>query len=102
MTIIVHGRARIRPDMLDTVLAAAALVGELSRAEAGCEEYRWSQDLVDPSHLILAEEWASEQDVQEHVASPAFAAFAHVLRDGLDGVPSFVRFTAGSATPMFG
>jgi quinol monooxygenase YgiN len=102
MTIVVHGLARIQPDMLETVLAAAALMSESSRTEPGCNGYRFSQDVADPTVLVLAEEWASEDALQTHLASPGFAAFAEVFGRAIDGIPDFVRFDADGGRPLFG
>jgi quinol monooxygenase YgiN len=102
MTIVVHGLARIRPDKLETVLAAAALISESSRTEPGCDGYRFSQDVADPAVLVLAEEWASEDALQAHLASPGFAGFAKVFAGAIEGTPEFVRFDATGGRPLFG
>jgi quinol monooxygenase YgiN len=102
MTIVVHGLARIRPDMLETVLAAAVLMSESSRTEPGCSGYRFSRDVADPDVLVLAEEWASEDALQTHLASPGFADFAKVFAGAMEGTPEFVRFDAGDGRPLFG
>jgi quinol monooxygenase YgiN len=102
MTIVVHGLARIQPDMLETVLAAAVLISESSRTEPGCNAYRFSQDVADPAVLVLAEEWASEDALQTHLASPGFADFAKVFARAVEGTPEFVRFDAAGGRPLFG
>jgi quinol monooxygenase YgiN len=102
MTIVVHGLARIRPDMLETVLAAAVLMSESSRTEPGCGGYRFSRDVADPAVLVLAEEWASEDALQTHLASPGFADFAKVFVGAVEGTPEFVRFDTAGGRPLFG
>jgi quinol monooxygenase YgiN len=102
MTIVVHGLARIQPDMLETVLAAAVLISESSRTEPGCNSYRFSQDVADSTVLVLAEEWASEDALQTHLASPGFADFAKVFAGAVEGTPEFVRFDAAAGRPLFG
>ena len=102
MTIVVHGLARIRLDKLETVLAAAALISESSRTEPGCNAYRFSQDIADRAVLVLAEEWASEDALQAHLASPGFADFAKIFAGAVEGTPQFVRFEATDGRPLFG
>jgi quinol monooxygenase YgiN len=73
-----------------------------SRAEPGCNRYQFSQDVVDPTVLVLMEEWASEEALQTHLASPAFAEFAEIFSRAFDGTPEFVRFSAHDGEPLFG
>jgi len=102
MTIVVHGLARIRPDKLEAVLAAAVQIGESSRTEPGCIAYRFSQDVADQALLVLAEEWASEDALQAHLASPGFADFAKIFAGAVQETPRFVRFDAADGRPLFG
>ncbi len=78
MAVVVHGRMTICPEMLEETRSAAIQVGEASRADPGCNEYLFTQDLVDPAVLILAEEWASAEALQAHLATPRFAALPAV------------------------
>ncbi|MFS8200390.1 putative quinol monooxygenase [Streptomyces sp. CWNU-52B] len=102
MTIVIHGMARVQADMLDAVLTAAALISKSSRAEPGCNRYQFSQDVADPTVLVLMEEWASEEALQTHLASPEFAEFAELFSRAFDGTPEFVRFSAHDGEPLFG
>jgi len=52
--------------------------------------------------LVLTEEWASEDALQTHLASPGFADFAKVFAESLEGTPEFVRFEAAEGLPLFG
>ena len=61
MAVVIHGRMTIRPEMLEETRSAAIQVGEASRADPGCNEYLFTQDLVDPAVLILAEEWRQQK-----------------------------------------
>jgi quinol monooxygenase YgiN len=99
---VVHGLVRVRPEELATVLTVAARIGESSRTEPGCREYRFAQDVADPAVLVLAGEWASEEALQAHLASPGFAAFVDVLGRAIEGNPEFTGFGVAASRPLFG
>jgi quinol monooxygenase YgiN len=102
MPIVVHGLASVRPEMLDALRVAATRMSKASRAEPGCNYYRFSLDLDDPTMLILAEEWASEEALEKHLAMPTFAKFSEVFARAIAGQPEFRRFNAEDAQPLFG
>ena len=94
MAVVIHGRMTIRPKMLEETRSAAIQMGEASRADPGCNEYLFTQDLVDPAVLILAEEWASAEALQAHMATPRFASFSELLARVIAAQPDFLRFDA--------
>jgi quinol monooxygenase YgiN len=102
MAVVIHGRAAIRPEMLEETRSAAIRMGEASRAEPGCNEYRFATDLADPAVMVLAEEWASEGALQAHMATPHFTSFSELLARAIAAPPDFRRFDAQDACPLFG
>jgi quinol monooxygenase YgiN len=102
MSIVVLDHAQIQPDLLETVLAAAVRMSEASLLEPGCISYQFSRDITDPARLLLAEEWASQDALDTHLASTGFADFARVLGRAVAARPRFVRFDAGESRPLFG
>lgn len=42
-----------------------------SRVERGCLEYTFSADPLDPGRVLLYERWASQEDLDAHLAVPA-------------------------------
>lgn len=92
----------IRPEMVEQARSAAIQMGQASCAEPGCKEYGFTQDLADPRVLVLTEEWASEEALRAHMATPSFAAFAELLARVLAAPPDFRRFDAQDARPLFG
>ncbi len=43
---------------------------ERSRGRAGCIDYQFAQSLVDPCEILLMEKWASQGDLDAHMAIP--------------------------------
>ena len=77
--IVVQGTARIHPDDMPMMRAAAAAMVPATRAEAGCLAYSYGEDLLDPGLVLVAEQWADEAALNAHFATPHMAAFNAVL-----------------------
>ena len=58
--------------------------------------------MADSAVMILAEEWASEDALQTHMATPHFASFSELLARAIAAPPDFRRFEAEDARPLFG
>ena len=71
-----------------------ALVGrvERGRGHAGCIDYQFAQSLVDPCEILLVEKWASQGDLDAHMAIPD-----RVLRGARDGPDSIVHISVCEA-----
>lgn len=82
------------------VLTAAARMSEASRAEPGCLRYYCAQDVGDPNTLVLVEEWATDEALQTHLSSPAFAAFVEIIRPALSESPTITRFGDATGRPL--
>lgn len=50
-----------------------------SRAEAGCLDYAYARDLIDPDILRIAERWRDEAAMEAHFATPHLIAFRQAL-----------------------
>ena len=50
-----------------------------SRAEDGCLDYTFAQDLSDPDVLVIYERWRDREAIAAHGASAHMAAFRKVL-----------------------
>jgi quinol monooxygenase YgiN len=46
-----------------------------SRKEAGCLEYSYAEDVLEPGLIRIAERWESQQAFDEHFASDHIAAW---------------------------
>ncbi|NNC59196.1 MAG: antibiotic biosynthesis monooxygenase [Erythrobacter sp.] len=62
----------------DTVEAIRTMV-QASRAEDGCIDYTFAQDLTDPDTLIVYERWRDQSALAAHGASSHMAEFQKVM-----------------------
>lgn len=77
--IIVEGSARIPEDAWDEAMAAMEAMIKASREEAGCIEYAYSRDLLDPNLLRIIERWKDKAALVSHFAEPHMAVFRQAL-----------------------
>ncbi|MGP0032776.1 MAG: putative quinol monooxygenase [Acidimicrobiales bacterium] len=69
--VIVGGSFEVEPDRREEFLAGRLDAMRASRAETGCLEYAMSADPVEPSRVLLFERWASQEDLDAHLAALA-------------------------------
>jgi quinol monooxygenase YgiN len=64
--------------------ALLALI-EPTRQEDGCVQYDLHVHTADPGRFVFYENWASEEHLRRHAASPHLTAFVEVTGDLLAG-----------------
>lgn len=78
----INGTIRLAPGTIanagDTLEAIKTMVAA-SRAEDGCFDYTFAQDLSDPDVLIVYERWRDRDALAAHGSSPHMAAFRKML-----------------------
>ena len=74
-TIIVTGFLQVDPAKHDVAVAAAVEVMKATRAEDGNEGYTFSADLEQAGLFHIAEQWASDEALDAHMATPHMATF---------------------------
>jgi quinol monooxygenase YgiN len=67
--VIVGGTFEVEPSQRESFLAGRMDVMRASRAEPGCLEYTFAADPLDASHVVLFERWASQEDLDAHLAA---------------------------------
>jgi quinol monooxygenase YgiN len=75
MTIIVTGTIDLDPAKRADFIAAAEACMTATRAEDGNEGYIFSADLTDQGRFYVTEQWASQEVMDTHMASPHLATF---------------------------
>ncbi len=66
--VIVGGAFQVDPGERDAFVAERAEVMRRSRAEEGCIEYVMAADPLEPGRVVLFERWASQADLDAHLA----------------------------------
>ncbi len=72
MNVILAGTVRFPLEKLDAGLAVMMEMMRLSRAEDGCIEYVYSQDLIERTLVHVFEVWRDEAALQAHHDAPHF------------------------------
>jgi quinol monooxygenase YgiN len=70
-------------ESIETIRGALVDMEKSSRAESGCHDYTFSQEIGDPSRLRIVELWESMDALRAHFATPHMAKF----RESLAGTP---------------
>lgn len=69
--IIVNGTFDVDADQRDAFLAERHERMRTSRAEAGCLEYTFAADPLQPHRVVLFERWETQQHLDAHLAGPS-------------------------------
>jgi quinol monooxygenase YgiN len=72
------------------VIAAFGPVLDASRKDKGCVRYDLFQADGSPSTLVMLETWESQEDLDEHMKSPALASGFGAVGDAFDGAPQLL------------
>ena len=72
--VIVGGTFEIEPGHRDQFIAGRMEMMRTSRAEAGCLEYTFAADPLDPGRVVLYERWESQAALDVHLAACEVAA----------------------------
>ncbi len=77
--IIVEGWVRLAPEAFAGFMPAAEAMIRASRAEAGCLDYAYARDLLDPDIVRIAERWQDDAAMAAHFETPHLIAFRQTL-----------------------
>ena len=98
--IVVVGQFRFPPGQMAAALPAMRKVMEATRAEDGCIEYNYGEDVLDPGLIRVSEIWASRAQLDAHMQAPHMAVWqAERAALGLSG-RSIAVFEAGAPVPL--
>ena len=78
---IISAQVFIKPDKVDTFLAATKSLVEKSRAEEGCISYTLYQDPQDKTKFLFFEEWKNQAAVDFHFSTEHFQKFGETLNE---------------------
>jgi quinol monooxygenase YgiN len=75
MTVLLAGTVRFDTAKLPAAREAMKEMMRLSRAEDGCIEYVYSEDLIEPGLIHVFEIWRDEEALHGHHTAPHFLAW---------------------------
>ena len=73
--LLIVGTVRLPHDMLAAARPVMAVMVAASRAEDGCEDYAYGEDVLDPGLIHVRELWRDQAALDRHFASPHIAAW---------------------------
>ena len=71
--LLIVGTFRLPPENTDQALPAMEAMILASRAEQGCLEYSYAQDVLDLGLIHVTETWADREALDQHFASEHIA-----------------------------
>ena len=71
--LLILGTVRLPPENLPRARAAMERMIAASRAEDGCLDYAYAQDVLDPGLIRISERWRDRASLDAHFAAPAIA-----------------------------
>lgn len=75
MEILILGTIRLPAGRLDAARAAMAAMIAASRAEDGCLDYAYAEDVLEPGLIRVSESWRDRDALARHFASAHIAAW---------------------------
>jgi quinol monooxygenase YgiN len=73
--LLIIGTIRLPAGLLDAARSSMASMVEASRAEAGCLEYSYADDVLDPGLIHVNELWIDRVALDEHFESAHIATW---------------------------
>lgn len=71
--IVVVGQFRFPPERMDEARGVMRKVIEATRAEAGCVQYNYGEDVLDPGLIRVSELWQSREQLAAHIQTAHMA-----------------------------
>ncbi len=100
--IVIQGSLPIHADRREAAIAATTEMRDATLAEHGCLGYRFGFAIDDPDVVMVMEQWADEEALGAHMATPHMAAFGAAVGEIVSGPAAVMRFDVSAARPLFG
>lgn len=98
--IVVVGQFRLPPQRMEEARPVMRRVMEATRAEDGCIEYNYGEDVLDPGLIRVSELWQSREQLSAHMQTEHMATWQRErAKLGLTG-RNIMVFEAGEGTPL--
>ena len=97
--LLIIGTVRLPPEKLAQARPAMERMISASRAEPGCLDYSYAQDVLDPGLIRVSETWSDRAALEAHFRSAHLAAWrASWVELGI-GDRRLTLYEAGEGTP---
>lgn len=73
--IVVIGQFRIPAERMEEARPLMGKVMLATRAEAGCIEYNYAEDVLDPGLIRISEVWENREQLAAHLKTPHMAVW---------------------------
>jgi quinol monooxygenase YgiN len=98
--ILVIGTIRLPPHRLEQARGTMQRMVEASRAEDGCLEYSYAEDVLEPGLIRVCERWRDAAALERHFAAAHLAEW-RASWAGLDiGERNLVQYDVGPGEPI--
>ena len=77
--IVVLAQVESSVEAIESIRGALVAMEKASRAEDGCHDYTFSQEIGDPARIRIVELWESIDALRAHFATPHMAKFRQTL-----------------------
>jgi quinol monooxygenase YgiN len=77
--IVVLAKVESSVEAIESIRGALVEMEKASRAEDGCHDYTFSQEIGDPARIRIVEIWESMDALRTHFATPHMAKFRQAL-----------------------
>ncbi len=91
--IVVIARAKIRPQMRDGFLGAAAICVEASRKEAGNIAYDVYESATEANSFVVLERWKTHEENRAHLQSAHTQDFLRAMAQSVAEMPRIEAIT---------
>jgi quinol monooxygenase YgiN len=75
MALLILGTVRLPPGKLGEARGIMSAMIAASRAEDGCFDYAYAEDVAEPGLIRVSEKWRDRDALARHFASPHLAAW---------------------------
>lgn len=98
--IVVIGQFRFPPEAMEAARPVLRRVIEATRAEPGCVQYNYGEDVLDPGLIRVSEIWESREQLAAHMQTRHMAEWQRERAELGLSERSIMVYDAGEGTPL--
>jgi quinol monooxygenase YgiN len=98
--IVVAGTVRLPPENLPAARPHMRAMVEASRAEAGCLQYAYAEDMFEPGLIHVSEQWRDREALKTHFKTAHMAAWRAAWPSLGFTERNLIRIDGGDVQPL--